>query len=203
MKIVLPGELLVDKAQMDIENGYVEDEKTYSSTFGLYYDEKKKVQQFEGPFLPREGDEVIGVVSEPRHNLCVVDINSPYTAMLFDKSRGRGTQFLPGQVILAKIARVDEIRNIELEEPRVLKGGEIIEIPAAKVPRVLGKMASMLTMLKEMTQCEIIVGVNGRIWIDGEKSSLAVYAIMKIEKEAHIPGLTERIKKFLEDELKR
>ena len=199
MRFVLPGELLAEAAHMDVENAYVEDGKTYSNIFGIYYEEKKKVQQMEGPFMPHKGDEIIGVVTDVRHNNCIIDINSPYRGTLF--VRGRGSDLQSGQVVLAKVSFVDEIRNVELEDAKVLNGGEIIEIPASKVPRVLGKAASMLSMIKEMTHCEIIVGVNGRIWINGGDSSLAVYAILKIEREAHISGLTDRIKQFLTDEV--
>lgn len=199
MRFVVPGELLIESAHRDVENAYVEDGKTYSNIFGIYYEEKKKVQQMTGPFLPKRGDEIIGVVTEARHNSFNIDINSPYRGVLF--VRGRGADYQPGQVILARVSNVDEIRNIELEEAKVLNGGEILEIPASKVPRVLGKAASMLSMIKEKTKSEIVVGVNGRIWINGGNSLLAIYAILKIEREAHIPGLTDRIKQFLEDEI--
>ena len=55
-------------------------------------------------------------------------------------------------------------------------------------------------LIKEATNTKITVGQNGVVWISGESADefKAYKAIMKIEKEAHIPGLTERIKKFLE-----
>jgi len=82
-----------------------------------------------------------------------------------------------------------------------LKGGRIIEITSSKVPRVIGKQGSMITLIKEKTECKIIVGQNGRVWISGptpEKEILAVDVINKIEHEAHLDGLTDRIKEYLE-----
>ena len=53
-------------------------------------------------------------------------------------------------------------------------------------------------MLKNATNCKIVVGQNGRIWIDGENPNIAIEAIKLIEAEAHTQGLTERVKIFLE-----
>ena len=57
----------------------------------------------------------------------------------------------------------------------------------------------MIKLLKQMTRCEIMVGQNGNIWIKGERQmeDIVERAILKIDKEAHIPGLTDRIKKYL------
>jgi exosome complex component RRP4 len=73
------------------------------------------------------------------------------------------------------------------------------------VPRVIGKKGSMIKLLKQMTKCEITVGQNGNIWIKGERQmeDIVERAIFKIDQEAHIPGLTDRIKKILETELSR
>jgi exosome complex RNA-binding protein Rrp4 len=45
------------------------------------------------------------------------------------------------------------------------------------------------------------VGQNGVIWLDGEPEdvSLAVSAIRKVEDEAHTTGLTDKVRKFLEE----
>ena len=64
----------------------------------------------------------------------------------------------------------------------------------------------MITMIKDATDCKIIVGQNGRIWIHGvdpDKEIVATAAIMKIEHESHTEGLTDRIKEFLDKELKK
>jgi exosome complex component RRP4 len=54
-------------------------------------------------------------------------------------------------------------------------------------------------MIKQATNCQIIVGQNGLIWVQGnpKEEALAIQTIKKIEKEAHTPGLTEKIKAFL------
>ena len=85
---------------------------------------------------------------------------------------------------------------------RKIRGGKVIEINAYKVPRIIGKQGSMITMIKDATGCSIFAGQNGRIWIRGqtpEAEMLATKAIEIVENESHIPGLTDRVKKFLED----
>ena len=87
---------------------------------------------------------------------------------------------------------------------RKLKGGRIIDVSTHKVPRIIGKQGSMVVMIKDATKCNIVVGQNGWIWIDGEPTNelLAIQTIRKIEKESHLSGLTDRIKEFLEKNLK-
>jgi exosome complex component RRP4 len=84
---------------------------------------------------------------------------------------------------------------------RKIRGGRIIEVNTHKVPRIIGKKGSMVSMIKQATGCRIIVGQNGLIWVDGEpaKENIAVTAIEKIENESHMSGLTERMKEFLEN----
>ena len=61
----------------------------------------------------------------------------------------------------------------------------------------------MLNLLKEKTNTRIIVGMNGRVWIDGENAGIAGAAILKIARESHRTGLTDRISAFLDAELEK
>ena len=59
----------------------------------------------------------------------------------------------------------------------------------------------MVSMIKAYTDCRILVGQNGIVWVQGENPArelLAVETIKKIEQEAHFVGLTDGIKNFLE-----
>ena len=62
---------------------------------------------------------------------------------------------------------------------------------------VIGKSGSMIQMLKNMTDCRIFVGQNGRIWIDGddENVEVAAEAIKIIEAEARSANLTDRVRR--------
>jgi exosome complex component RRP4 len=57
--------------------------------------------------------------------------------------------------------------------------------------------------LKQETGCQIAIGQNGRILINGKSPDderLAVMAIRKIEQEAHTTGLTDRVTEMLRKE---
>jgi exosome complex component RRP4 len=60
----------------------------------------------------------------------------------------------------------------------------------------------MISMLKKEVNCNIFVGQNGRIWINGSAGDmdLALKTISLIEKEAHTNGLTDRVVAFLKAE---
>jgi exosome complex component RRP4 len=196
-RIVVPGELLASSPQR-LEFAFVESEKTYSSILGLFDETSSKLIPMEGAYMPTQYDIVIGIVDEIKFAGYNIDINSPYKGFLSTKDSRY--EYGLGDVISAKVREVDEVKNVNLEGARGLRGGEIVEISPAKVPRVIGKNNSMLDMIREVTRSEIFVGKNGRIWIMGGNSVLAARTILKVEKEAHTTGLTERISVFLKEE---
>ena len=78
--------------------------------------------------------------------------------------------------------------------------GRVVEIAAAKIPRLIGRKGSMISMLKQETGCQITVGRNGVVLVWGktpESERLAVEAIYMVEKEAHTRGLTDRIRDMI------
>jgi exosome complex component RRP4 len=85
------------------------------------------------------------------------------------------------------------------EHLRILKQGRVIDISHVKIPRVIGRNGSMISMLKKDLNVSIFVGQNGRIWLKGDdkKVDLAIRTIFKIEREAHTSGLTDKIKEYI------
>ena len=77
----------------------------------------------------------------------------------------------------------------------------MIGIAPSKVPRVIGKKGTMVKQINEKTNCNIIVGQNGQVWISGDEANLAARAVKKVEREAHTENLTDRISEWLEEEL--
>jgi exosome complex component RRP4 len=65
---------------------------------------------------------------------------------------------------------------------------------------VIGKQGSMVKMIKDASGCDVVVGQNGWIWIKGtpETEAKVEAIIKKIEREAHMKGLTDKIKAMLE-----
>ena len=144
-----------------------------------------------------------------------LEINSPYSAVMTLKDAT--SEFIPrgadltqyyalGDYVVCQIVNVTSQKLVDasMKGPglRKLRGGRIIEVNSQKVPRIIGKDGSMVSMVKQATNCNITVGQNGWIWIDGEPESelTAVKAIKKIEEDAHLSGLTDKIAAWLEKE---
>ena len=78
---------------------------------------------------------------------------------------------------------------------RKLKSGMIENIPPHIISQVIGKGGSMLQSLKSLGDCRIVVGPNGRVWLDGDQDGIKGVrnALKVIRDTAHLPGLKERI----------
>lgn len=196
-RIVLPGEMVFDSPKR-LDGTFVEGGKTFASLVSIRVEDR--VVPLKGFYLPQMGDYVIGVLAEKTFNGFIVDINSPYFGELSERELREGRI---GDVVSAKIALTNEVNEAVLVDARRLWGGEILEIEHVKVPRVIGKNASMLQMLKNGCGCDIFVGKNGRIYLKNGDTALAGMAILKICREAHTSGLTDRIAEFLAKEKKQ
>ena len=215
-EISVPGETLA--VGMDVLPGsgtYREGEKVIANRLGLVMIEGRTIKliPLAGKYIPKTGDTVICKVIDVGFNGWRLDTNSAYSAMLSMKDatsefiqRGANlTQYYDlGDYIVCKIVNVtsQKLIDVTMKGPglRKLKGGRIIEVDSNKVPRIIGKQGSMVMMIKDATRCNISVGQNGLIWIDGDPINelLAIQTIRKIEKESHMSGLTDKIKEFLE-----
>jgi exosome complex component RRP4 len=83
--------------------------------------------------------------------------------------------------------------------------GRVARITPAKIPRIIGKKGSMITMLKKETGTDIIPGQNGVILATGrnpDQERIAVEALYMIEREAHTRGLTDRVKAMIQERMK-
>ncbi|MEM4725115.1 MAG: exosome complex RNA-binding protein Rrp4 [Candidatus Hadarchaeum sp.] len=218
-EIVVPGQLIAEGDYKHLEGSYREGSKIYSAVVGLadVKGDRVRVIPLQGRYIPHVGDLVIGVVIDNHSSGWILDINSPYTANLFvselvhrkvDLNKEDISKFLSiGDVVLASVKEVDEYMRVLLETPGrgmgKIKGGKLVEISPAKIPRVLGRKGSMLKVIESKTGCTLAVGQNGRIIIwgdDPEMVNLAVEAILMIEREAHTSGLTDRVSLMLEKE---
>jgi exosome complex component RRP4 len=217
-QLVTPGDLIAEGAYVAGENTYTEDNKIYASRIGIVeYDNKKiEVVALRAFYIPKVEDIVIGTVVEVGFNGWTVDINAPYQAMLrasdvlsrpFKPQKDELSEVLSiGDLIVAKIIAYDRSHDpqITVAEPGLGKitRGQIVKITPTKVPRVIGRKGSMISMIKQETGCQIILGLNGIILITGknlENEELAIMAIHKIDEESHISGLTDRITQMLRE----
>ena len=215
--VVVPGEALAEGMDyLPGDNTYRENEKIYSKSLGLASISGRvvKITPLAGPYLPKPGDKIIGKVVDIAFSGWRVDTDTAYTAMLnvkdattrFIKKEEDLSRILSiGDFIVVKITNVTSQNLIDLtmKEPGLYKisGGRIISINSQKVPRVIGKKGSMISLIKDKTGCNITVGQNGLIWLKGssEGEFLAEKAIKLIEEKSHLEGLTDKMEKFLEE----
>lgn len=201
-KIVVPGELVSAEMKKPGENVFVHNGKIYSQVLGLIDDSKPfaSVVPLEGKYKPKPMDLVVGIIVEEKATGYMVDINSFWPSFLSKKECRELLK--PGTVVSAKIEAVSEVNEVDLSDIRVFYGGEVVSISPVKVPRLIGKNGSMLDVLKTGTNSSLLVGRNGWIWLKGGNTQLAISAIQKIEREAHLENLTNRISEFIREERK-
>jgi len=202
-RIVVPGELVTEQRKKIGEHVFVESGKAYADSLGLLQENEDSVRviPLQGRYMPRRGDLVVGIVAQVEFSGYTIDINSFYYSFLRKTELRKPLD--KGMVISAKISDVDEIREAHLENVRVFYGGEVMDVSPVKVPRIIGKKGSMLQVLKDGTGSSIMAGRNGRVWIKDGNIPLLKKAIRKIEAEAHLSNLTERIKAFIDEEKRK
>lgn len=218
-KFVIPGQKIVESIEyLPGKNCYREGNAIYSKRVGIVYvkDHVINVVPLSGIYIPERGDMVIGEIIDIQPSGWVVNINSSYSAFL---PLGGIRQFVDpiktdmasiyniGEFIYTKVSIINTLKVAYLtmreQGTKKLVGGRIVKISPVKIPRVIGKNASMISMIKEKTECKIIVGKNGIIWIDGKNVSSVINVLKLIEEKSHISGLTEIVSKILEKEVKK
>jgi exosome complex component RRP4 len=218
-KIVIPGEVIFKgEDYLPGEGTEKKGDEIVAIRFGLAEESKNlvKVIPLSGVYIPRRGNVVIGKVENVTFNGWVMDINTADGAFLslmeipryVDKDDLRSVMDI-GDMAVAKIYSINK-RGIDLTLK--LKGlgkldkGIIIQINPNKVPRVIGREGSMISQIKEETNCRITVGQNGLIWISGDKVEdelFAKKAILYIAENSLVSGLTDEMKSWFEEEKKR
>jgi exosome complex component RRP4 len=215
-KIVIPGDLLSENAKNAGHGTYVKNGKVYSSLCGIESSREDNVGviPFAGTYMPSPNDMVIGIVVTVTPSNWFMDIAAPYDGMFHVSEYPRRVESadMPsilniGDAAILRVKDVDDSKKVELglrdSSLQKLRTGQIVEVEPMKVPRVIGHGGSMISMLKKETNCNIFVGQNGRIWIDGkdEDMELLKKALQLIQVEARRSGLTDRVYGFLKNEL--
>ncbi|MCD4739871.1 hypothetical protein K8R43_01615 [archaeon] len=202
-EIVIPGEKLSDKNLKTGYGAYVKQGKIYASMHGVAIktNDYVKVVPLRGKYMPREGDQVIGIIEGMRFKAAFVELNSAYNGYL---SLEREDECHVGELIIARVIEVSNVKNVTLEGARPLYDGKLLEVQPVKIPRIIGKNGSMMKILRDTTKTTIFVGRNGRIFIKGERKQIlnVEKALDMIDEQAHTHGLTARVKQFLEQEVK-
>src|SRR3989344_3283902 len=215
-KVVIPGEIIESgNDYLPGEGTEKQGENIVAMKFGLAEESNNlvKVIPLSGVYLPRRGNVVIGRVENITFNGWVVDVGTaegafiPLTEVPRFVNKNELDEVMDiGDMVVAKIMGVNQ-RGIDLTVK--IRGlgrvdeGLIFKINPNKVPRVIGKEGSMIKLIKDETGCNITVGQNGFIWIQGDKIEnelKAKEAVMFITERSFIKGLTEELKKWFDNE---
>ncbi len=219
-EIVVPGEELAKGMDYLPGDGtYRDGEMIRANKLGLAMVDGRaiKIVPVSGAYLPKRGDTIIGIVTDITYSGWIINTSSAYKAMLglkdatteFITKGANLTKFYNfGDYVVAKIYNVtsQNLIDLTLKGPglRKLGAGRIVKVSPNKVPRIIGKSGSMISMIKDSTKCQIVVGQNGVIWVSGEPKMelIAVQTIKKIEAESHKVGLTDAINLHLQEIVK-
>jgi len=219
-QVVIPGEKLAEGMDyLPSQGTYRLDEAIYSKVMGLTRVDGKvlKIVPLKGTYLPKVNDVVIAQITEIISAGWTANIFSPYNSMMplkegsndfIQKGADLSRFFDVGDFVVVKITRVTPQKLIDISAKgpglRRLREGRIFKVNSSKVPRIIGKQGSMISLIKEKTGTQITVGQNGMVWLCGEdpaKENLAEETIRKIEAEAHTSGLTDKIEAFLQEKV--
>jgi len=220
--IVVPGEELAEGMDhLPAAGTYRDGDKIIASQVGVVNISGRLINiiPLSGRYIPKAGDTVIVQVKNVSFSNWFIDVGYAYEGVMslkdatsdyIDRGADLSKYYDFGDHVVCKIIKVSRSMAIDLSMKgpglRTLKGGKMVNITPSKVPRVIGKQGSMINLIKEKTGCNISVGQNGIIWIQGDdpkKEMLATKAIEEIEKKAHVSGLTDKITKFLSEEMKK
>lgn len=218
-EVVVPGQIVAEGMEYLPSYGtYRLGENILANRVGVVSLDGKVIKTIPlaGVYMAKRNDVVIGKVFDILNAGWRVKINGPYAALIpikdgsmefIPKGADLSRYFQIDDYVVAKITNVSSQNLIDLtvrgQGLYKLRGGRILPVNTHKVPRIIGKKGSMVSMIKEATGCKIVVGQNGLVWISGEDpnmENLAARTIEKIENESHTSGLTDRIKEFLEKE---
>src|SRR3989344_568634 len=212
-EFVIPGDVIAEGIDYLPAGGvFREKDKIIAGGIGIVNVDNRliKIIPLTGAYKPKIGDVVIGQIVNISFNGWSVDIGFSNLAMLsvrdatsefIERKSDLSRYFDFDEFIVSKISNISKGNLIDLTMKgsglMKLHDGMLIDVSPSKVPRIIGRQGSMISLLKQLSGCMISVGQNGKAWISGENSEKLIEAIRLIERESRIPGLTERIEKLL------
>ncbi|MEM0129278.1 MAG: exosome complex RNA-binding protein Rrp4, partial [Thermoplasmata archaeon] len=209
---MLPGEEIPVRGLRPGPGTYRTQGRIYASILGFVQERPPQVQvvPLSGRYVPKPRDVVIGYVADVQGTFWLLEIGAPRWAPLHMTGTpwkievGETERYLRvGDAVVVMVENLDATGRIGVtmlgEGLGRLEGGSIVSISPAKVPRVIGRKGSMIDTITRHTGAKIVVGQNGRIWVDGTPEAIAQVrqALELIEGSGHRSGLTERVHTLL------
>ena len=200
-RLVTPGMTIGSSTGKRAGSGIIAENETFVATQLGWLREINNtvsIDPIHAAYMPRSGDLIVGNVAEVRNNLWFMDINGAFQGLLpmslapWKVEFGAARQHMDvGNVVLARVQEVDECHNVVLTMKGVglrrLNQGTVESIPVQHIDRVRGENNSTLQRLRDACDCRIMVGENGRIWIDGEPEGItwARKALQMVASDGH------------------
>ena len=214
--VVTPGELVAE-GKCEVVGPYFRlDKKLFAKMLSIAITSKNSIRliPLKRTYIPIEGDIVIGKVIDVNPMSWLVDINSPYNAILqvsevFPKPttvrRDLSEILKVGDLLIAKILSFDLIHDplLTIKESKLGKvtKGSLVEILPSRVSRIIGRKGKVVNMIRKTFSAEIVVGRNGRILVVGKDSDtegMVAYIIKKISEESFIEDPVAYTKQLLD-----
>jgi exosome complex component RRP4 len=210
--LVLPGDEIAAQGLKPGPGTYRVSGRTYASVLGLVSRRPPvvRVLPLAGRYIPKPNDVVVGTVTDVQGTFWLLDIGAPRWAPLHMTGTpwkidfGETDQYLHvADSVVVAVESLDATGRIGVtmngEGLGKLEGGTIITISPAKVPRVIGRGGSMISTITRHTGAKIIVGQNGRIWVNGTPEAMlrVRHCLELIDEEGQRSGLTQRIDSYL------
>ncbi|KAE9548547.1 hypothetical protein FO519_008240 [Halicephalobus sp. NKZ332] len=192
-KFVLPGDRIVPENQLASDKKHkicgrgiaITNNQSVASVSGFVHENKEKiwVNSHYRRYFPQHGDKVIGIITQKTGDTWKVDIGGIEKAeidfMSFENATKKNRPDLkPGDMIYGMV----NVINKHLEPTmtcidntgrahgmgHLAKSGLVFTVPCSYCRRLLIHGCEILTILGKSFIFEVTIGVNGRIWINGE-----------------------------------
>ncbi len=187
LRLVTPGMAIGPIAGKRVGSGAIAQNDTIIATrlgWAKEFNNTVSVDPINSAYMPRSGDLIVAVVAEVRNNLWFMNINGPFQGLLpmslapWKVEFGAARQHMGiGDVVLARVQEVDECHNVVLTMKGVglrrLNQGTVVSVPINHIDRLRGEGNATVQRLRDAADSRIIIGENGRVWIDGDAEGTA------------------------------
>ena len=187
LRLVTPGMAIGPSAGIRVGSGALAQNDTIIATrlgWVKEFNNTVSVDPINSAYMPRYGDLIVATVAEVRNNLWFMNINGPFQGLLpmslapWKVEFGAARQHMGiGDVVLARVQEVDECHNVVLTMKGVglrrLTQGSLHSVPINHLDRLRGEGNATLQRLRDACDCRIIVGENGKVWVDGDAEGTA------------------------------
>jgi exosome complex component RRP4 len=212
-KLVVPGEIVAKGNFRSWANVLKKGEEYLSLFVGRAEigGGRVRVIRLSGPYIPKVGDFVIGVVTDVQPLAATLDINSYVNGYImanaFFKRRIDPSKFdlskkvNVGDLVAAKVQRIERGKDVVLQPDQRWKvdGDAIFYISPAKAHYLYTSRSRIPSKIKELTGAELRLGANGIVVVKGDLKKIETVkrALDVIESKYNLNGLYNEIIKVL------